>query len=222
MFSVIFEVQPRPGRVDAYLALARHLRPDLEAIEGFLDNERFASRGRPGWWLSHSSWRDEKALVRWRAQGEHHAVQAQGRAEVFGDYHLRVGAVIADTAPPPGSELGEARGEETAAPARFASLTEFQFGESGTAEERHRAVGAWLESRAGGAPAEHDVFESITTAGKMALLAAWTAAGDALAWGPPLPAGAGSWRHRVVRVVRDYGMFDRRETPQFHPPVARP
>lgn len=223
MFSVIFEVKPRPGRVDAYLALARRLRPELEATEGFIDNERFASRGRPGWWLSHSTWRDEKALVRWRAHGEHHAVQAQGRAEVFGDYHLRVGAVIGDSAPPPGCPLGAVRGEETAVPVRFASLTEFAFGAAGTAEERSRAVTAWLESRrGGGGPAEFDVLESITTPGKVALLAAWTEAADALAWAPPLPAGAASGRHRAVRVVRDYGMFDRRETPQYHPPVARP
>jgi hypothetical protein len=27
-------------------------------------------------------------------------------------------------------------------------------------------------------------------------------------------------RHRQVRVIRDYGMFDRREAPQFYPDVA--
>jgi hypothetical protein len=28
-------------------------------------------------------------------------------------------------------------------------------------------------------------------------------------------------RHRQVRVVRDYGMRDRREAPQYYPEVAR-
>jgi hypothetical protein len=28
-------------------------------------------------------------------------------------------------------------------------------------------------------------------------------------------------RLRHVRVVRDYGMFDRREAPQYYPPVKR-
>jgi len=29
--------------------------------------------------------------------------------------------------------------------------------------------------------------------------------------------------HRIVRVVRDYGMFDRRESPQYYPAIdARP
>ncbi|HBK09583.1 MAG TPA: antibiotic biosynthesis monooxygenase, partial [Acetobacteraceae bacterium] len=100
MFSVIFEFLPQEGRKEEYLDLAGRLRPKLEKIDGFVDNERFESRRRPGWMLSHSSWRDEKSVVRWRTQGEHHAAQGKGRFEIFGDYHLRVGEVIADTAPP--------------------------------------------------------------------------------------------------------------------------
>jgi hypothetical protein len=34
-----------------------------------------------------------------------------------------------------------------------------------------------------------------------------------------LPDGA---RLRRVRIVRDYGMFDRREAPQYYPEIARP
>ena len=79
MFSVIFEVLPGQGRKDEYLEHAKHLKPILETMEGFIDNERFESRLRPGWILSHSTWRDEKSLVRWRTQGEHHAVQEKGR-----------------------------------------------------------------------------------------------------------------------------------------------
>jgi hypothetical protein len=30
-----------------------------------------------------------------------------------------------------------------------------------------------------------------------------------------------SIRHRVIRLVRDYGMFDRRESPQYYPDVER-
>src|SRR3974390_6280 len=100
MFSVIFEVLPNDGRKDDYLDLARHLKPILESIDGFLDNERFESRKRPGWVLSHSTWRDEKSVIRWRTEGEHHQVQEKGRFEIFQDYHLRVGDVTADTDPP--------------------------------------------------------------------------------------------------------------------------
>ena len=34
-------------------------------------------------------------------------------------------------------------------------------------------------------------------------------------------AGSEATRHRLVRVIRDYGMFDRREAPQFYPDAAR-
>jgi heme-degrading monooxygenase HmoA len=97
MFSVIFEVHPKPEPFDQYLALAKHLRPILETIDGFVDNERVESHRRPGWILSHSTWRDEKSVVRWRTVAEHHAVQQWGRTEVLRDYHLRVGDVTADT-----------------------------------------------------------------------------------------------------------------------------
>ena len=40
MFSVLFEVQPRADRWDAYLGYAKLLRPELEQIVGFVDNFR--------------------------------------------------------------------------------------------------------------------------------------------------------------------------------------
>src|ERR1700722_2446813 len=98
MFAVIFEVQPRKEGWREYLDLARQLKPQLEAMEGFIDNERFESKKTPGRVLSLSIWRDEKAVVRWRTHGEHHGVQEKGRFDVFEDYHLRVGEIIADTA----------------------------------------------------------------------------------------------------------------------------
>jgi heme-degrading monooxygenase HmoA len=83
MFSVIFEVHPKQEKFDLYLELAKGLRPILEAIDGFIDNERFESTHRPGWILSHSTWRDEKSVVRWRTVGKHHDTQQRGRDEVF-------------------------------------------------------------------------------------------------------------------------------------------
>ena len=75
MFSVIFEVHPRSDQWDAYLGYAKMLRPELEQIEGFVDNIRYRSLTREGWILSLSGWRDEKALVRWRTRAKHHDVQ---------------------------------------------------------------------------------------------------------------------------------------------------
>src|ERR1700735_132939 len=113
MFTVVFEVHPAPGKKDEYLGLAKHLKPILESIDGFIDNERFESTRRDGWVLSLSTWRDEKAVVRWRTQGEHHLVQEKGRNGVFSDYHLRVGEVTFDSRPPEGLEVIEQRLDAT-------------------------------------------------------------------------------------------------------------
>ena len=61
MFSVLFEVQPKPEKWDEYLGNAKMLRPELEQIEGFVENIRYKSMQREGWILSLSSWRDEKS-----------------------------------------------------------------------------------------------------------------------------------------------------------------
>ena len=115
MFAVIFEVNPKPEQWEAYLGYAKLLRPELEQIDGFIDNERFSSLRREGWLLSLSIWRDEKAVIRWRTRARHHEVQQKGRSEVFGDYHLRVGEIIADNRLPAGQVLREQRFDETAA-----------------------------------------------------------------------------------------------------------
>src|ERR1700758_1582874 len=113
MFSVIFEVHPKPDQWNAYLDNARMLRPELEAIDGFVDNIRYKSLTREGWILSLSGWRDEKSLVRWRTQMGHHEVQELGRAEILEDYHLRVGQLTEDTRLPEGQSLQEQRLDET-------------------------------------------------------------------------------------------------------------
>ena len=97
MFAVIFEVNPRPEAWDDYLGHAASLRPELLAIDGFIANERYTALSRPGWLVSLSIWRDEKALVRWRTHALHHEIQGKGRSSVFADYHLRVGEMITDS-----------------------------------------------------------------------------------------------------------------------------
>src|SRR6202012_1901920 len=113
MFSVIFEVHPKPDRWDAYLDNAKMLRPELEQVAGFDDNIRYKSLTRDGWILSLSGWRDEKAVVRWRTTMQHHQVQEKGRSQILLDYHLRVGQVTQDTRLPHGCVLEEQRLDET-------------------------------------------------------------------------------------------------------------
>ena len=222
MFCVLFEVHPKPDRWDAYLAYAKALKVELERIDGFIENVRYRSLTREGWLLSLSSWRDEKSLVRWRTQGEHHEVQKKGRSEVFLDYHLRVGQLTKDSQPPAGYVLREERLDETAV---GAGTTVTLIG-----ARRPQAAGAppvsaseiarWL----GLAPAASglvawDVFDAVLTPGDAVLLMSWReqAAAEAFERDLTLPAAA---RLRRIRVVRDYGMFDRREAPQYYAAVA--
>src|SRR6202167_1346363 len=113
MFSVIFEIHPRTEQWDAYLGYAKMLRPELERIEGFVDNIRYKSLLREGWILSLSGWRDEKSLVRWRTRTKHHEAQQKGRDQILQDYHLRVGQITKDTEVPKGMEIKEQRLDET-------------------------------------------------------------------------------------------------------------
>ena len=166
MFSVIFEVHPGREKFDLYLDLAKGLKPILEGIDGFIDNERFESSRRRGWILSHSTWRDEKSVVRWRTVAKHHDTQQRGRDEVFQDYHLRVGEIVADTAPP--AAIIEQRLDETEiGRAKFVTLTEVQQVSGMTAA----ALPEWLSlDRNQTDLIGYDVFASIYNAGKLPLL----------------------------------------------------
>lgn len=96
MIAVIFEVEPAEGQHDTYLDIAARLKPELEAIDGFLSVERFESLTNPGKMLSLSFFRDEQSVAAWRNTENHRRAQAAGRGGVFADYRLRVAAVLRD------------------------------------------------------------------------------------------------------------------------------
>jgi heme-degrading monooxygenase HmoA len=219
---VLFEVHPRADRWDAYLGYAGMLRPELQRIEGFVDNLRYRSLTRQGWILSLSSWRDEKALVRWRTHAKHHEVQEKGRSDVFLDYHLRVGQVTRDTRVPKGHALHEQRLDET----------ETGEGTAVTLIDARRAA-EWVKQAdpadvAGSlgfadnypALAAWDVFDAVLAPGDIILLTSWRDQTAAKKFENTVALEEGA-RLRRVRVVRDYGMFDRREAPQYYPDIAR-
>jgi heme-degrading monooxygenase HmoA len=217
MFSVIFEVLPNEGRLGEYLELANDLRPILEKMDGFLDVERYESRKRPGWVLSQSTWRDEKSMVRWRTQRDHYFVQSKGRFEIFADYHLRIGEIFADTDPPENVSVVEQRLDETeVGVAKIVTFTEATPAKNDAFARPERLPAHLGLDVASAAIAEHDVFESIYNPGKLALLTSWKDADSAKAWSPAKIPGVEKLRHRAIRIVRDYGRFDRREAPQYY------
>ncbi|MDB5799006.1 MAG: antibiotic biosynthesis monooxygenase [Paucimonas sp.] len=222
MFAVIFEVEPKAEQWDAYLGYGKMLRPELEQIEGFLENARYRSLTRHGWLVSVSTWHDEKALVRWRTKAVHHEVQQKGRDQVFRDYHLRVGQVTRDNRQARGQALPEQRLDET------------EVGAGSTLVLVDCALPvSWIKDRSPHQVATRlgleldppgliswDVFEAVLNPGDAILLMTWrdAAAAEATGHSLRLPPAA---RLRHVRIIRDYGMFDRREAPQYYPDVKR-
>lgn len=197
MFAVLFEVEPRAERWDDYLRYAGTLRPELERIDGFLDNRRFRSRRHDGRLLSLSLWRDEKALIRWRAHGGHHAIQAKGRDAVFRDYHLRVGEAMRENA----MTLPQSRLDATeTGVARVVSVLEMPATEMPPTSD---GLVDW------------DMFDGITDPQGRLMLLSWRDEAAMLA------CDVSAARRLDVRIVRDYGLHDRREAPQFHTAIER-
>ena len=222
MFSVLFEVNPRREQYDAYLNNAKMLRPELEQIEGFVENIRYGSLTREGWILSLSSWRDEKSLVRWRTMVKHHEVQEKGRSEILRDYHLRVGQYTADSALPKGCALVEQRLDETevgnaTTVLLLSAKKPVELGAHPSSDAIANYLG--LDKTASGY-VDYDVYDAVLTPGDLILMTSWHTHDDAEAFEKSMrrPVGA---RSRRVRIVRDYGKYDRRETPQYYPEVAK-
>jgi heme-degrading monooxygenase HmoA len=216
MFCGMLEVNPRPGQFDTYFGMAKGLRTELEKIDGFLDNERFASLTSPGWLLSLSSWRDEKSLVRWSVETHHHKVMQAARDRVFADYRMHIGEVMRDTRIPSGQKLLQQRLDITEAGVGRAitlldAKREPQSVKQNGAEALAKSLG--FNPAASNAVA-WEVFEGVATPDDVIVVVKWgePAAAEAFADAAALAEGV---RLRNIRIVRDYGMFDRRESPQY-------
>ena len=222
MFAVLFEVHPKSDQWDAYLAHAATLRPELEEVAGFVDNIRYRSLNREGWILSLSNWHDEKAVVRWRTTMHHHEVQEKARREVLEDYHLRVGQLTRDTRLPAGLELKDQRLDETEV-GEGTAVVLIDAKRPGEWKETTNAADCaeWLGLIPKQGFLDWDLYEAVATPGDLILTATFKSEADAKEFedSVSLPDEA---RLRRVRVVRDYGMYDRREAPQYYPEAKRP
>ncbi|QBR03858.1 antibiotic biosynthesis monooxygenase family protein [Paraburkholderia pallida] len=222
MFAAMLEVNPKPEQFNAYLGMAKVLRPELEKIDGFIDNNRYASLTREGWLLSLSSWRDEKALVRWRSQAAHHKIMQAARDRVFSDYRLRIGQVVSDNQLPAGQVLIEQRldvtetGRGTAVTLREGTFSPDWVKQAG-AEAVAKSLG--VDTGAPGLVA-WDVFDALMTPGDVIAVMTWRDEAAAEAFERDA-ATADGLRRRNVRIIREYGMFDRREAPQYFAEAQR-
>jgi len=222
MFMVIFEVHAKAESADVYASRVSLLKKEIVKIDGFIDQSLYHSRNRDGWLLSLSNWRDEKALVRWRTQSVHQSLQAKCRSEVFIDYKLRIGQLTRDTRLPSGCALLEQRLDETeAGEGNTVVLINAKRTENFAEDTSPEVIAKWLGLAPDAPrPVSWEVYSSAMTPGEYVLRTSWrdpftAEAFDALA---VLPDGA---RSRRVRVIRDYGMYDRREAPQYFPDVPR-
>jgi heme-degrading monooxygenase HmoA len=216
MFCGMLEVNPRSDRFNTYFGMAKMLRPGLEKIDGFIDNARYTSLTGPEWLLSLSGWRDEKALVSWSVESNHHKVMQTARDRVFADYGMHIGEFVADTHVPEGQKLLQER----------LDVTEAGIGKAITPLDAQRKPD-WVKQAGTGAvvkslgvdpgesdDVEWDVFDAIATPGDVIALVKWSDLSNAETFvrKTALPESLRLWQ---IRVVRDYGMFDRREAPRY-------
>ncbi|GLQ94058.1 antibiotic biosynthesis monooxygenase family protein [Dyella acidisoli] len=211
LFAVVFEVKPNAAHADEYLQIAGSLRPELEKIPGFVENERFRSRSRNGYLLSLSLWDNEKALVHWRTQEQHHGAQVRGRQGVLDDYRIRVGEATRVAGRHADRSVGWVRQDHTEMGEAIAlTIIDGTLSPSSSLWQvaeiaRARIVGG-------------DVFDHISTPNRIAIVMSWRSEQEADDFAKEAirrnDADASIY---AIRIVRDYGMTDRREAPQYYP-----
>ena len=207
MIGLFFEVQTRPGHRDQYLNLAASLKPDLEALGGCLFIDRFRSLTQENLLLSHQIWQDEGALTAWRAHAHHHEVQTIGREKVFSDYRIRVAQVIHEARPGQPVWQPERRTAYND-PARRPPTYVL------TAESKSATLPVQTEWRS-------DAFASVYREGHFAHLIDLPDHSSGVEFGARLFADSTTEYFRIFEVMRDYGMYERTEAPQYYPPVRK-
>lgn len=163
-----------------------------------------------------------KALVRWRTTSKHHKIQQAARDRVFADYRLRIGQLVSDTHVPEGQALTEQRLDVTQAGAgKAVTLLNAMRAPDWIAQASAQSVAEslGLDTQAQGLVA-WDAFNALLSPGDAIVVATWRdqAAADAFERDA---AQLNDVRLRHIRVIREYGMFDRREAPQYFPDVER-
>jgi len=207
MISQFFEVEIKDGHMDHYLDLAASLRPGLEAAGGCLFIDRFKSLTRKNILLSYQIWQDEGSMIAWRVDTTHHKVQETGRDKVFSDYRIRISQVIHEVRPD----------KPVWQPERLTPYND--------PLRRKPTYVIASESKNAELPVasqwQRDSFASVYREGYFAHLVDLPDYQSGLEFGASLLSDPTTEYFRIFEVMRDYGMYDRAEAPQFYPPVER-
>jgi len=205
MIGLFFEVMPRPGHEQAYFDIAAGLRPELDKNPGLIFIDRFKSLVRPRIVLSHSHWRDEASLAGWRIHAKHHAAQIAGRKQHFEDYRLRIGQLVCEWL----SQAGDLRRLEVTNSYNDPTLQKERFMLVSTARELVQAG------------PESDVLASVYRESEYIVLTPTPSLQDGLHAVEQLSQTGTMTSVRLYLVSRDYGMYDRKEAPQYYAPANR-
>jgi heme-degrading monooxygenase HmoA len=203
MQALLFEMEPRDGHEDHYFRHATKLRPIVMQHEGLIFLERFKSLSRPKVILSHSLWRDEASIARWRTDREHQKSQVAGRFEHFKDYRIRISHTLRYQEPNKKAE---------------------EWSNDGSYSAPHRTTDRFviiLRSLHQLSTQEGETFASVTE--PRSFLSVINAVNEADGQAKFLEALDNSSLLSVVlaRVSRDYGMYDRDEAPQYFETVDK-
>jgi heme-degrading monooxygenase HmoA len=203
MIGLFFEVTPKIGHEQAYFDIAASLRPELQQNEGLLFIDRFKSRSRPRLVLSHSTWRDEASLARWRTHAKHHVAQLAGRQQHFEDYRIRIAQLVAEWLP------------ENRTPIRLDINATY----NDPMLQKERFIVAAATQSLQEAGSEYDHFDSVYRANEVVLLRTAESQEEGFEVVRQSSASGRMTSVRLYLISRDYSMHDRREAPQYYPPV---
>ena len=193
MYALFFEVRPKPGHLPHYFEHVDRLRPALARHTGLLFLDRYRSLSDEALLLSHQHWRDEAAILAWRRDSLHLQSQQAGRYEHFADYRIRVASLVCQWV---AGQFSNASQETLEAP-----------------DDGRFVIAAYSRAAEGQVPTNAS-FESVNHQGRYISLQEASSRSQAQAsvraWGhvPGLESAC------AFRVVRDYGMLERKEAPR--------
>ena len=193
MYALFFEVRPKPGHLPHYFEHVERLRPALARHTGLLFLDRYRSLSDEAVLLSHQHWRDEAAILGWRRDSLHLQSQQAGRYQHFADYRIRVASLVCQWVD---GQFSEAAQDQLEGP-----------------DEGRFVIAAYIQAANGQVPA-HAGFESVNHQGQYISLQEAGSRAQAQAAVQTWSEAPGLLSARAFRVVRDYGMLERKEAPR--------